>query len=92
MHIRVTRGRTDPANIDAVVNAVPAVVAAIRTLPGCQDVRIGIDRSTGRSIAVSSFDTEDQARFARETIGEPLQKLTAAGWQAEPPEVFEAIE
>ena len=92
MYIRVTRGRTQLANIDAVVRAVPAVVAAIRNLPGCQDVRTGIDLSTGRSIAVSSFDTEDQARFARETIGEPLRNLNAAGWQAEAPEIFEAID
>lgn len=92
MYIRVTRGRTDPASLDAVLKAVPAVVAAIRGLPGCQDVRTGIDRSTGRSVAVSSFDTREHAEFDRATIGQALEQLTAAGWQAEAPEVYEAIE
>lgn len=92
MYLRLTQDRTVPADVDAVVGAVPAVVTAIRNLPGCRDVRTGIDRSTGRSVAVSSFDTAEDARFARETIGEPLRRLTDAGWQAEPSEVFEAVE
>ncbi|MEA2514612.1 MAG: hypothetical protein QOF33_1112 [Thermomicrobiales bacterium] len=92
MYLRVTRGRTDPANADAVAQAVPAILAAIRQLPGCQDVRTGIDRASGRTVAVSSFDTLEHAQFTRETIGEPLQRLVAAGWQPEAPEIYEMVQ
>jgi hypothetical protein len=58
MYLRLTRGRFDPARYDAVVPLVPAIVAALQALPGVQDVRVGIDRSSGRTLSLTSFDTQ----------------------------------
>jgi hypothetical protein len=91
MYLRITRGQADTANIEAVTQAVPAVLAAIRALPGCLDARSGIDRDSGRSVAVTSWDTLEHAQFVREQLGAPLERLVAAGWQAEPPEIYEVI-
>jgi len=91
MYHRVSHGRSDPAKYDELVGLVPAVRAAIRQLPGCQDVRAGVDRATGRTVSVSTFDTLEHAQFARESLGEPLARLAAAGWHGEAPEIYEDI-
>jgi quinol monooxygenase YgiN len=92
MYLRVTRGRWDPAKHDEFVHLVPAAIAAIRKLPGCQDARNGVERSTGRTVTVSTFDTQEHAQFSRESLGEPLARLQAAGWQGEAPEIYETVE
>jgi quinol monooxygenase YgiN len=90
MYLRVTRGQNDPGKSDEVKQAVPAVVAAIKALPGCQGVQTGMDE-TGRTIAVSTFDTREHASFSRDVLGESLQRLTALGYTAQAPEIYEVI-
>ena len=92
MYIRITRGQSDPARIEETVRLVPDVSAALRQLPGCQGVQVGVDRATGRSVAVSTFDTLEHAQFARERLGEPIARLVAAGWQGEAPDIYEVVE
>ena len=92
MYVRITRGQGDPATIEETVRLVPDVSAVIRQLPGCQGVQVGVDRATGKSVAVSTFDTLEHARFARETLGEPIARLVAAGWQGEAPDIYEVVE
>jgi quinol monooxygenase YgiN len=91
MYLLVTRGRWDPAKHDEFAHLVPAAIAAIRKLPGCQDARNGVERSTGRTVTVSTFDTQEHAQFSRESLGEPLARLQAAGWQGEAPEIYESV-
>ena len=91
MYLRVTRGRWDPAKHDELARLVPEALAAIRQLPGCQDARNGVERSTGRTVTVSTFDTLEHAQFPRESLGEPLARLQAAGWLGETPEIYEAM-
>ena len=92
MYVRVTRGHGDPGKLDETLRLVPDVGAAIRQLPGCQGVQVGFDRVSGRTVAVSTFDTLEQAQFTRESLGEPLARLAAAGWQGEAPEIYEVVE
>jgi hypothetical protein len=92
MYLRLTRGRFDPARYDEVIAAVPDITAAIRALPGVQDVRIGIDRATGRTLSLSTFDTQGHARFARERLGAAIDRMLALGWQPEAPELYEATD
>jgi hypothetical protein len=92
MYLRVTRGRWDPAKHDELVRLLPEALAAIRQLPGCRDARNGVERSTGRTVVVSTFDTLEQAQLARERLGETLQRLQAAGWQREDSEIYETPE
>ena len=87
MYQRVTRGQWDPAKHDEFRRLVPELDAAIRQLPGCQDLRNGVERSTGRTMTVVTFDTQEHAQFPRERLGEPMTRLQAAGWQGEAPEI-----
>lgn len=92
MYVRTTHGHTDPAKYDEVSRLVPDVRAAIQQLPGCQDVQVGIDRATGDTVSVSTFDTLEHAQFNRDSIAEPLSRLRAAGWQGDDPHIYECID
>ena len=89
MYLRVTRGHIDPAKSEEAIGLVPALIAAIKQLPGCQDVQTGVDRATGKSISIGSFDTLEQAQFSREGLGDAMAQLIALGWQGEAPEFYE---
>ena len=69
MYLRLTRGRFDPARDDDVVPHVPNITAALQALPGVQDVRIEIGRTTGRTLSLTSFDTQEHAQFSRDRLG-----------------------
>ena len=92
MYLRLTRGRVDPARAADVLQIVPDVVAAIRALPGAQDVRVGVDRDSGRTLSLSTFDTREHAQFSRDRLGASLARLQALGWEPEAPEIYEATE
>jgi hypothetical protein len=90
MYLRVTRGRIDPARLDQLSGQVGQDVgAAIRRLPGFQSHMGGADRASGRTIAISTWDTEDHARYPPEALGEVLSRIRALGVQVDPPEIFE---
>ena len=91
MYMRVVRGRTDPARLDELTGQVGQDVgAAIRRLPGFQSHLGGVDRASGRTVAISTWDTEEHARWPRESAGDLLARFQALGIQLEPPEFFEA--
>ena len=91
MYMRVTRARMDPAKIDeAVLQAGQDVAAAIRGLPGFQSYVGGVDRASGRSINVSTWDTEEHARWsAADALGDIPSRLQSLGVQVDAPEIFE---
>jgi len=53
----------------------------MRRLPGLQHHHLGIDRTAGTVAAVSVWDSAEQARFTRETLGAPLERGLALGVQ-----------
>jgi hypothetical protein len=89
MWMRVTRGRVDPAKVDEAIRVGQDVAAAVKRLPGFQSHVSGRDRATGQSIAVSTWDTEEQARFSPDALGDVVSKLRALGVQIEAPEILE---
>ena len=89
MYLRLTPGRFDPSRIDEVTRINQEVLAALQRLPGYQNGQVGIDRTAGRLMAVTTWDTEEHARFSRETLGDVLTRMQAVGSQLEPPEVYE---
>ena len=91
MYLRVTRGRVDPARYDEAIAISQEVADAIARLPGLARYQGGGDRATGALVAVSTWDTEDHARFDRSALGEVVDRLLAAGAQLEPPEVYEVV-
>ena len=90
MYLRLTRDRFDPARYDDVIQIVPDVVAAIRALPGVQDIRVGVDRATGRTLSLTTLETLEHAQFSRDRLGPSLARLQALGWEPELPEIYEA--
>ena len=91
MYIRVTRGRFDPAKYDEFRGLSQAVHAAVQRLPGCQSVHTGGDRNAGRLIAVSTWDSEEHARFSRDALGDVVARLQSLGGQLESPEIYESL-
>ena len=89
MYMRVTRGRVDLSRYDEAVSAVPGIVGALSRLPGNQSYLTGMDRASGRTMAVSTWDTEDHARFSTDAVPDLASRLQAAGLQVESTEVFE---
>ncbi len=64
----------------------------MRRLPGLQHHHMGVDRTAGTVAAVSVWDSAEHARFARETLGAPLERGMALGVQLDPPEIYEIDE
>ena len=89
MYVRVTRMRGDPARIDEASQLVGDTAAAVKRLPGNQSLVLGRDRATGGGVAVSTWDTEEHARWSRDVLGDLLPRLQALGTEFESPEVFE---
>jgi hypothetical protein len=50
----------------------------------------GTERSTGKIIAISTWDTAEHAAVSRDALGEVLGRLLAIGTQMDPPEIYEA--
>jgi hypothetical protein len=92
MFLRITRAQFDPAAYAQVAPVSREVEAALNRLPGVQHVHMGVDRTAGTVAAVSVWDTEEHARFSRESLGEPIGRLGAIGVQMAPPEIYEIQE
>jgi Protein of unknown function (DUF3105) len=50
-----------------------------------------VDRARAQAIVVSTWDTEEHARWSPEALGEIGSRIQALGTQAEAPEIFEVI-
>ena len=92
MYLRITRARFDPASYEEITAAAQEVQAAMRQLPGVQHIHQGIDRTAGSVAAVSVWDSEEHARFAREALGEAIGRMRALGVQFEDPEIYKIME
>ena len=91
MYMRVTRSRFDPSKIDEINKVTPELVAAVRGHPGCQSYVIGADRAGGRTVAVSTWDTEEHAQLSPDALGDVMPRLQALGLQMDPSEIFEVV-
>ncbi len=93
MYMRVTRGRwPNLATVDDEANKMIAeLVAAVKRQPGNQSYVTGVDRASGRTVAVSTWDTEEHAQWSPAALGDVLPRLQARGLQIDPPEILEVI-
>ena len=88
---RLTRGSFDPARYDESVALSQEVGDAIARLPGFVAYRGGGDRASGGVVAISTWETEEQARFPGQALGDVVDRLLTAGARLEPPEVYEVV-
>ena len=88
MFMRITRGTFDVAAVYTIDAMLGEVEAALARLPGHDHTHIGMDRAGGRSVTVTTWDTEEHARFSRDQLGDLAGKLRTASMVLEPPEIY----
>jgi quinol monooxygenase YgiN len=91
MYIRVIRGAFDPNRRDEVLALADDVVAAVSKLPGFHSYHGGINSDAGSHIIITTWQTEDAAHFAREALGEVIDRAQGAGLELEQPEFYEVL-
>jgi hypothetical protein len=91
MYMRVVRGRLDPSRFDELQRLTPDITAFARRPPGYQSYVAGVDRADSRVCSVSTFDTEEHARWNPDTAdaGDLRSRLQAVGLQVESTDIFE---
>jgi hypothetical protein len=92
MYLRIARARFDPASADEVVEIFRELDGAMRRLPGLRHYSQGMEREVGIAIAVSVWETAEQAQFPREALGEPLDRLRQLDVSLEPLEVYPILD
>jgi hypothetical protein len=79
----------DPARIDEDSTLVQDIAEAFKQSPGFQSLMIGVDRTTGQFITVTTWDTVENARCSLLTRTDLIARLPAVGVRGDPPEFFE---
>lgn len=66
MSNRITRGRFDSSRYDDLLPLAHQVDAAVQSQPGNHSCQTAIDRTGGRTLAVSTSDTAEHASLSRD--------------------------
>ncbi len=90
MYMRVGRSRVDPARLAQDSTLLRDIAEAYRQLPGIQSFTFGQVGTTGQFVAVSTYDTDEHARWAP-TRTDLNARIQAVGIQSDPPEFFEVV-
>ena len=91
MYLRITHGQyADPATLESEAGTQlwQELSAHVRGLPGNQSYTGGQDRASGRTIAISVWDTEEHAKSLSGT-SEFVSRLQVLGMRIEPSEFYE---
>lgn len=93
MYTRVTTGRFDAARAQAVQELVAStVMSAAKQLPGFTSYNGALDRHGNRLIAITTWDTEEQARGFRDQLGSDImQQIQALGVQLDEAQIYETV-
>ena len=91
MYIRVTRGRFNPANYEQIQRMVEEqLLPGIKQRPGFRSYQGGIDREANTLVAVSFWDTREQAEGLASGRG-PFEALGVVFDTAETYELIASI-
>jgi len=93
MYTRVTTGRYDSVRIEEVQALfTTAVMTATQRLPGFKSYNAALDRKGNRIVAISTWETEEQAHGFRDQLGADLiQQMQDAGLELNETQIFETI-
>ena len=90
MFIRLAQGNVDPSRLDDYLAVIRTALPTLRAQPGFQNAYIGLNRATGRSVIVATYDTEEHASI--QPSPEAIARLQAVGLEPEPLTVFEVTD
>src|SRR4051794_25134489 len=80
MYIRVAQVNIEPSKVDDVLAVVrDAGLPNMRQFPGFHNAYVGVDRTGGRGLVVSTWDTLEHASFTN--APDFIERLQAAGMQ-----------
>jgi quinol monooxygenase YgiN len=91
MHVRVTRGSSDPAAYDQVVAISREIAVAVKRVPGCRSYVGAANRATGAIVAISTWESAEAVGFSRDVLGDVVPRLSALGVRLEPAEIYEVV-
>jgi quinol monooxygenase YgiN len=91
MHVRITRGSSDPARYDEVAALAQEIAETVKRVPGCRGYTGVADRATGAIVAISRWDSAEAAAFSRDRLGDLVPRLQALGVRLDAPEIYEVV-
>ena len=93
MHARVNTLQMDPAKIDDAVAALEGGgLDQLKGIDGFKGMTVLGDRESGKSLAITFWESEDALRASEEAVKETRKQATEAGGAADPQiEVFEVV-
>jgi heme-degrading monooxygenase HmoA len=88
MHARVSTMQMDPARIDDAVNEFKEnVLPTLKEMDGFKGFTLVADRSSGKTIGTSYWESKDHMDASEERVKEARQRTADAGAAQGPPEV-----
>ena len=93
MHARVNTLQMEPGRIDDAVNALESGgLDKLKAIDGFKGMTVLGDRQSGKSLAISFWESEDALRASEEQVKGVRQETTEAAGAPEPQiEVFEVV-
>lgn len=93
MHARVNTLQMDPARIDdAVASLEGGGLDQLKSIDGFKGMTVLGDRQSGKSLAISFWESEDALHASEEAVKETRKQATEAGGAGDPQiEVFEVV-
>jgi heme-degrading monooxygenase HmoA len=94
MHARVSTMQMEPARIDDAVNEFKQnVLPTIKEIDGFKGFTLVADRSSGKVIGTSYWESQDHMDASEEQVTEARQRTADAGGSQTPPQVdrFEVV-
>ncbi len=77
MYARSTTVHADPQRIDdGIANVRDEVMPAVQSMPGCMGLSMLVDRTTGRCIVTTSWDSEESMSASREAVRAMREQAT----------------
>ena len=93
MYTRITTGRFDAARVQDVQDVLAlSVVNAARGMFGFKSYTGALDRQVGRLVAMTTWETEAQARGFRDQLSSAvMQQIKDASVQLDEAQIYETV-
>ncbi len=93
MHARVTHSKSEPAKVDETIRFVKQdVVPNAKKLPGFKGGYWLADRTTGKGISITLWESEEMMRSSDEAAKQLVDKVAATGIQITGVERYEVFD